>query len=383
MGSTDFELVIVGAGPIGSNVAKIVAREEYSVFLIEEHKTIGTPVQCAGLVSERVLDFTTKKNYILNEICGGNIYSPDGYKLTIDAKKTKAFVIDRKKYDEQIAKEAMNNGAEILLSAKVLACERKNKKIKLKYIWNNEIKYLYTNLLVGADGASSIVARSFKFKKPIEYLIGFESEMVNVKDIDKKILEIYVGNKIAPRFFFWIIPIEEDFCRVGLCTDKNPYYYYKLFVKKNKKLIHAKPINYISGIIPIGVLSKPYKDNVMLVGDAGGFVKPMSGGGIYTGLVSSELCAETVIKALNEKNFTENLLSVYKRLLNKKILKEIKYGMKMRKIYCLLSDKNFEKIFSRLDKKEIIEKIETYGDIDYQSIIAKILLKNWRSFLML
>ena len=370
-----YDAVVVGARPVGGSVAGIISKKGFNVLILEEHNDIGRPVQCAGLVTLRVFDFVDAKKTILNSIQGVNIYSPQGHKLIIDGKKTEAVVIDRAGFDKKIVMDAVNSGSEILLGSKVIDIKRKN-GIRIKFLKDGIVNEVECSLLIGADGANSVVSKVFNFPKPKEIISGFESEMVDI-DIDRKFVEIFVGNRVAPGFFSWIISAE-DTCMVGLCSASHPFYYFrKMFKNKVSEEIlkNAKPISYIAGTIPFGVIDKTYDDNVMIAGDAACQVKPTSGGGIFTGLVGAKHCGNIAVKALEENDFSSKMLSEYQKLWYNEIGNELKNGLRLRKIFRNLSDSDFEKIFNILDDEEILDLISKYGDIDYPSRISKILFK--------
>ena len=48
---SEYDVVIIGAGPIGGYLAKKLNERGHSVILIEEHDEIGRPFQCAGLIN--------------------------------------------------------------------------------------------------------------------------------------------------------------------------------------------------------------------------------------------------------------------------------------------------------------------------------------------
>ncbi|PJB20869.1 MAG: NAD(P)/FAD-dependent oxidoreductase, partial [Euryarchaeota archaeon CG_4_9_14_3_um_filter_38_12] len=104
-------------------------------------------------------------------------------------------------------------------------------------------------------------------------------------------------------------------------------------------------------------------------------VKPTSGGGIFTGLVSAKHCGNVAVSALEEENFSSKRLSEYQKLWYNEIGDELKTGMRLRKIFKKLPDPDIEKIFNILDDEEILELISKHGDIDYPSNLAKILVK--------
>ena len=103
-----YDIAVVGGGPIGSFVAQQLASKGRQVAVLEEHKIIGEPIHCAGLVTKRVLDITkcSQDKIVQNTIYGAVIHSPEGSNLTIGGDKAHALVINRQKFDEHLAQKA-------------------------------------------------------------------------------------------------------------------------------------------------------------------------------------------------------------------------------------------------------------------------------------
>ena len=112
----EYDVAVVGGGPIGGYVAGEIAREKFKVAIFEKHKEIGTPINCAGLVSQRVFDITNvnPQAVIQNKVKGAHIHSPSGNLLTIGGDKDHALVIDRSEFDKNIIKRSETDGAEVL-----------------------------------------------------------------------------------------------------------------------------------------------------------------------------------------------------------------------------------------------------------------------------
>jgi flavin-dependent dehydrogenase len=51
----DYDIVVVGAGPAGCLAAKYAAKNGAKTLIIEERASIGSPVQCTGLLSTRAI----------------------------------------------------------------------------------------------------------------------------------------------------------------------------------------------------------------------------------------------------------------------------------------------------------------------------------------
>ena len=93
----EYDAVIIGGGPIGGYVAKKIAQNGFKVAVFEEHKKIGDPLKCAGLVTPRVFDFLdfSEELVVQNRIKGAHIHSPSDHILTIGGDRIHAFAIDR------------------------------------------------------------------------------------------------------------------------------------------------------------------------------------------------------------------------------------------------------------------------------------------------
>jgi len=334
-----YDAIIVGGGPIGGYVAGEIASKGFKVAIFEKNKQIGEPLKCAGLVTSRVFDYVdiSKESVVQNKIKGANIHSPSGYKLTIGGDRVHALVIDRLNFDKEIIKNSMEKGAELFLENSVISIQKKGKQIEIKTSKSNDVK---CNLLVGADGPYSKIRDRFLMSQPTEILRGMGAEISNTR-LDPNSVEIFVGENVAPGFFAWIIPTNENGteARIGLCigpeSTKPPLYYFSnLFKNKNSSpfLENVKITKKIGGSIPFGALKKTYSSNLLLVGDAAAQVKPTSGGGIYTGLLCGSYCSSVAIESLQKNNFTSQFLKKYHKLWSSDIGMELYLGMKFRKL---------------------------------------------------
>jgi len=378
----EYETIVVGGGPIGGYVAGGLAKENQKVAIFEKNTEIGNPLSCAGLVTSRVFDFLddSTKTSIQNNIKGANIHSPSDNILTIGGNKNHALVIDRRVFDKKIVEKAGKNGAEIFLGNNVLSAYKKNKHIEIKTSKNIDAK---TSLLIGADGPFSKIRDRFLNYKPKEYLRAMGADLSNV-NIDPNYVEIFVGKKVAPGFFAWVIPTDKKGtkARIGLCINQNSerppkYYFVRLMKNKHtqKFLKDAKIEEYIGGIIPLGFLNKTYSSNIMVVGDAAAQVKPTSGGGIYTGLLCAKHCVSTAIDCVKKNDFSQKNLKKYHKKWTKDIGKELNRGMKFRSVYKNLKDSQIDKYIKKFNNPKLIEVINKNGDIDYPSRLLKPLLK--------
>ena len=106
---------IIGAGPSGSYLAYLLAKEGKKVRVFEEHSEIGKPIQCTGLVTSAIEELIEiKDEFVVNKIRKVRVYAPDGNFVDFNLKKEN-YVFDRNKFDKYVAELAMKEGAEFYL----------------------------------------------------------------------------------------------------------------------------------------------------------------------------------------------------------------------------------------------------------------------------
>ena len=77
---TEYDVVVVGAGPAGSAAAKATAERGLKTVLLEEHTEIGVPTHCNGVIPPPMVDLTremlrTMVGHIVLENSGQRVYT--------------------------------------------------------------------------------------------------------------------------------------------------------------------------------------------------------------------------------------------------------------------------------------------------------------------
>lgn len=372
-----FDVIVIGAGPAGGYLAGKVAAAGYEVALVEEHREIGEPIQCGGLVTPRVFEYVDCKETIIGSVHGAELYSPSGRKLVIDGHQTQAVVVQRAMFDRAIATDAVRKGAHTFLGAQAQAARREDGGIEVIIDQDGEPHQLHGKILVGCDGVRSNVAKWFNILRPKKILPGFEVELTGVRG-DPGLVTLFLGNDFAPGFFGWIIP-SGDTARVGLCVGEgNAFAYLEKMLQRPEVRQYTKgaqPILYIAGGIPLGFPRRTYADNVMVVGDAACQAKATSGGGIFTALMCSDFAAQTAIQALEARDYSARILHRYHKAWTKSIGKELRKDLAIHESFSKLTDEQFEELFDIFDNPQMLDLIEKKGDIDFPSRVGWALIK--------
>jgi len=365
-------MVVVGGGPIGSTVAAQASGVRTAV--VEEHPTIGTPVQCTGLVHPRVVELADAKETVLNTITGLRLCFPGGRTVEVPTDEAKAVVIDRQRFDQLLARRAEEEGAEILTGHAFRGFARAGSALKVRLDGPDGERFLTTSLLVGADGFRSGVAREAGLGSCKEIVRGIQVDL-DLRLEDQGTVEMHVGRNVAPGFFAWVLPCGE-YTRVGLGVSKDhgaPSAHLAAFLKR-RGLDGVKRRQLFAGAIPIGPLKRTVADNVMVVGDAAGQVKPLSGGGLFTGMRAARFAAQTAAEVMDEGDLSEKALAAYEARWRADIGKELERGLLIRKVFLGMTDKKFDEVGRMLDREDAKAVLAT-GDIDYPSKLATPLLR--------
>jgi len=110
--SADCDVAVVGAGPAGSRTARNLAGEGFRVRLLEEHRRIGVPSHCSGLISPRTLkEAEIGEEAVIHRLTGAFVHAQDGAEAALGGGHTRAVAIDRVRWDETLSEQAQRAGA--------------------------------------------------------------------------------------------------------------------------------------------------------------------------------------------------------------------------------------------------------------------------------
>lgn len=341
---------IIGAGPAGSYTAYLLAKNNQEVNIFEEHSEIGKPVQCTGIVTSAIEGIIPiNKKFLVNKINQVEVFSPDNKSIEINLKNPN-FVIDRAKFDKFLIGMAKKAGANLYINHKFV-------DFKKPYIIFEDRKPYKTDILIGADGPLSRVAKVSGLYGKREFVIGLQARINS--NFKKSLVEFYLHKD----YFGWVVPESGDSARVGIATKNNAKHYFKEFLKRMDRRYKTK--EYQSGLIPIySPLQKTQEDSVYLVGDAACMVKPTTYGGIVQGLMASEELVDSII---NNKDYTS--------LWKKRIGKELNYGLLIRRLMNNFSLKDYNELMELVNERDI-KSIVSKIDRDFPSkILFKLAIK--------
>ncbi|MCX8200308.1 MAG: NAD(P)/FAD-dependent oxidoreductase [Candidatus Micrarchaeota archaeon] len=341
----NYDVHIVGAGVSGGVAGYHLAKKGLDTVITEEDAEIGIPQHCTGIISVKGLEesgFSYKK-CIINKLYGVHIHGPYGETLTIRKKSVQAYIVDRAELDRLYVGMAEKAGAHIITGRKVKARE----------------DYL-GKIIIGADGANSTVAQIERFEPIKKYAFGYQ-ELVRSKDIiNEGMVSVYLSQKAFPGFFGWVAPLDDGIALCGFGVSGGHLVTGRMRALFSMARIRPQKIlKRLGGVMPFGTRKCNAKNNVILIGGAGGFSKATSGGGVYFSTISAKVAAECIAK---------NKIDEFDRSMEKHI-KELKKHEYIRYLYNLSADIMIEMLIRAGKPLGIAKYIEEKGDMDYISSI--------------
>ena len=295
-----YDAIVVGAGPAGSTFAEALARASFRVALLEEHEQVGVPKHCSGLVSPRALEIAGVSPEVmgLQEYRQARVWAPGGGTLWLRSDSVQAIAIERDCFDQALAQRAVDAGAELMLSTRARHFQREDSRIAIQATTPRGEICLHAPLLVGADGATSRVARWMGASGKREVIPAIKAD-VTFTSGGTDTIEILVGSGVAPGWFGWVIPLPGRRATIGMGATGSPRVHFPAFLDIVRRRFGDLSLDSThSAPIPLGPARDFVGDDVLLIGAAAHQTKPTTGGGVYLGIRAAQLAAYVAAHAL-------------------------------------------------------------------------------------
>jgi len=352
-------IIIVGAGPAGSYLAYLLSRQGQKVIVLEEHDRIGKPIQCTGIVTQSIEKFFKLKNEVIAKKLDKVIVVSKNNKISINVDE---IVMWRDKFDQFLADMAIEAGAKFFPNHKFIGFNGK-KVIKAKDKKINKIKDIKTDIIVGADGPYSTVAKAAGMNDSSKNYIGMQAKVK--LNMDTTSFETYFGSDF-PNFFGWCVPESEDTARLGIGCFENAQDHFYNFLKKRTG--SRDILCWESGLIPLYNPKKTIqKNNVYLIGDAATQVKATTGGGIIPSLKAAHTLSDCIIKNMN-----------YNWEFKKQSGIELLLHLKVRNFLNKFSDKDYGKLLNLMEQEKVKKILKKYDRDTPIPLLINLLLKEPR-----
>lgn len=275
----DYDVIVVGAGPGGSQCACTLAERGIKTLLIDK-KTSGWAKPCGGGVSNRTFD-----EFGVPLSVG---YQTKGIKFIVSGKvkstSIKYLDVHRNSFDEWLAKRAVEKGATMFFGTSVTDIREQDGW----YIVETSKGSFRSKFLVGADGVYSVIRKKVFSQDLDKRLLAFAIDYLYQGPHKIRTLDFYTDDDL-PFGYGYIFPKDENNIIIGIAglDIQNPKEVTEKFIQKYKDQIEGlKYVGFKGAHIPYRHLSEIRKGNCLLVGDAAGLNTPIAFAGIPIALKS-------------------------------------------------------------------------------------------------
>ncbi len=320
---SQYDLIVVGAGPAGAHLARQAAKFELKVLLLER------------LSRDRVGDKVCGEGIALHHLKNAGIPYPEGQELgasingidiyppsmknfvtvsqRIEGEPCDGWTIDRLYFGQRLLNYAEKAGVEIRDHAHVLEPLYQNETVvgvKYKDTTSNTMKEAFGKVTVDASGMSASLRRRIQHPL-VESTIALPDQAVcyrEVLELQKPFKPtdrcwIIMDDRYSPGGYIWIFPKGGKVVNVGLGTQggqghKPKALYYK-FLASNPIFKKAKVLHGGGGTAPIRRPLWSYVGNgIIFAGDSACHVNPIHGGGIGPGIEAGHVAAPIIKEAI-------------------------------------------------------------------------------------
>lgn len=347
----EYDVIIVGGGPAGSACTALLG-EKYKVLLIDKD-TFPRDKACGDGLSSRCMPLLRKLGVLdkIEHIPHSRIYgvtfsSPDGTRVEFPTPKSKNgeqyffYCSPRAVFDNLLFQNAKRNAAVLerffikglLFDGNAVAGVRGVDA-------NNNLRELRSKIVVGADGALSMIREKAGLEPRNKSLgVAVRAYYRGVRGLTNKI-ELHYLSSVLPGYF-WIFPVGNGLANVGVIMPRDD----AAKKKTNVRELMLNIINHHPGLkerfveanltppikeweLPFGNKMhshKIYGNGVLLIGDAASLIEPFAGEGISYALKSAEVASEIIDKALKRNNTSEKVLKEYDKKIRRVLGNELR-----------------------------------------------------------
>ena len=360
------DVIVSGAGPSGAATAAMLAQKGYDVLLFDRHvfprdKVCGDAVPAGAVSLLRSLGMGEKiekaeaegKFYPLD---GLRVISPRGYEMRAEfgdhGDNSRSYVAPRMHFDATVQAHAVDCGAEFRVGTVKKPLQENGRVVGVTVEENGTLHDIRASMVVGADGVTSPITRTLRPESnqhaDVHRAVALRAYIEDLEEYPGEV-EFYLYREILPGYA-WIFPTGPNQANIGLGMRLDHFRQRKENLKNllqqfldmpaiKKRLKRGGELRAVAtwqlNFGSQNNLQHAY-DGALLVGDAAGFINPLTGGGIHNGLLSAKAAATTIDEALRANNTSRSQLKIYEQRIQDAMWDSMKRAFAMQKWFLRL-----------------------------------------------
>ena len=299
----NYDVIVVGSGPAGAVVSYELARQGVKVLIIEKSKLPRYKPCGGGITKKTLVELPVGIQPTIEVESEGGIFTYGGKQLfKINIQRTIAWLVMRDSFDYFLVQKAIEAGASLMDSTRVLAADQSEKDITISTSKGN----FQCQILVGADGVNSTIARTLNLLPNRKTGVAIEAEVsVPLENLKEQGAYATFDFGALPNGYGWIFP-KKDHLSIGVFHAKNGKLpkiknYLRQFIESHNVLAKHEYLNICGHRIPLGGHTGTlHSKRAILVGDAANLADPWLGEGIYYAVRSARIASKVIIKSLDK-----------------------------------------------------------------------------------
>lgn len=343
-----YDVAVIGAGPGGSTISRYLAKAGLNICLVDKD-AFPRDKPCGGGFSQRILDefpYLRKRadDFLKGIAKVGVLHSPNR-RVILEGKVDMAVTL-RTDFDNVLFECAIEQGAEPIVGLRAKSLRTTSDYSEVYLSGGKSIK---ANLIVGADGVTSMVARNTGLNKRWPNSTVTACRVVEVPATNDEIIERYT-EQLHYHFFAnlgelpgyaWIFPKRETI-NVGLGIVgtharglPSIFNAFVKYLKKENLLMEDSDLKKAKGaLVPTnGPIRRSYANRCLLVGDSAGMVSPLTGGGIAYAMKAARYAVPVIQTCIENSDFTATSLEDYETAWRRAFGNEFKEQLLAQKIF--------------------------------------------------
>lgn len=371
------DVAIVGGGPAGLLSGLLLAEAGVEATIFEEHPSIGTPTHCTGIVSQEVATLTKiPEHLILKRLSSAQMVSPGGRRSVHEwspATGENLWVIDRAGFDRALAEAAVLAGAEVRTGARVTDIQPRRDRLEL----------CVAGATISARACVLACGVAYRFQRRLG--LGLPGHVLHTAQLEVEAapsdeVEMYFGREVAPEGFVWTVPVVREgtpHLKIGVLSKGDAGSHLAAFLRRPqvRARLRAETPSPLRRLLPVRPIPKTYAERVVVVGDAGGFTKPTTGGGIFYSLLTATLAVQTLLEGFRVGRFDDEVLSVYERRWNDRLGEELRIAEWLRGMAAKCTDRDIDALIHAMASDDVRALIRTTAKFNWHRDLIVAMLR--------